>query len=277
MADILKRPMFRKGGSASEGVGITSGLTSRQNYEVGGGAVLPVIEEQYQEMRPKRSENIGNFIMALGATAPEDPTKLQTFGQVLSKAGTAASAMRQAKEAEATKFKTGATQKVIESMTQGEKDQLIRRAKMWAQTQRAAGKDMTDDQAIAIWLNAAISQGSPYLKGPSSQSRVLEMEKDYSNSEGEFGFSPAGARKVSEVIVAYQDKTLPDEILQSFKGPIEEEGSLIVGEDGMAELSEKAMKSFKSTYYGVNRTFVNPDDGAIYEHIGEGKFKRVYP
>ena len=80
MADILKRPMFRKGGSASDGVGITSGLTSRQNYEVGGGAVIPVIEEQYQEMRPKRSENIGNFIMALGATAPDDPTKLQTFG-----------------------------------------------------------------------------------------------------------------------------------------------------------------------------------------------------
>ena len=277
MADILKRPMFRKGGSTSDGVGITSGLTSRKNYEVGGGAVLPVIEEQYQEMRPKRSENIGNFLMALGATAPQDPTKLQTFGQVLSKAGTAASAMRQAKEEEATKFKTGATQKVIESMTQGEKDQLIRRAKMWAQTQRAAGKDMTDDQAIAIWLNAAISQGSPYLKGPSPQSRVLEMAEVYGDPDGEYFFSPAGAQKVSQVIVAYQDGTLPDEIQQSFKGPIEAEGSLVVGEDGMAELSEDAMKNFDPTYYGINKSFVNPDDGAVYEHIGEGKFKRVYP
>ena len=27
--------MFRKGGSASDGVGITSGLSSRQNYQVG--------------------------------------------------------------------------------------------------------------------------------------------------------------------------------------------------------------------------------------------------
>ena len=35
MANILKRPMFRRGGSAAYGVGITSGLDSRQNYQVG--------------------------------------------------------------------------------------------------------------------------------------------------------------------------------------------------------------------------------------------------
>ena len=33
MPNILKRPMFRKGGSTSEGTGITSGLTPRQNYK----------------------------------------------------------------------------------------------------------------------------------------------------------------------------------------------------------------------------------------------------
>ena len=36
MANILKRPMFRRGGSAAYDVGITSGLGSRQNYQVGG-------------------------------------------------------------------------------------------------------------------------------------------------------------------------------------------------------------------------------------------------
>jgi hypothetical protein len=35
MPNILKRPMFRRGGSAAYGVGITSGLDSRQNYQVG--------------------------------------------------------------------------------------------------------------------------------------------------------------------------------------------------------------------------------------------------
>jgi hypothetical protein len=35
MPNILKRPMFRRGGSAAYDVGITSGLESRQNYQVG--------------------------------------------------------------------------------------------------------------------------------------------------------------------------------------------------------------------------------------------------
>ena len=35
MANILKRPMFRRGGSAAYGVGITSGLESRKKYEKG--------------------------------------------------------------------------------------------------------------------------------------------------------------------------------------------------------------------------------------------------
>jgi hypothetical protein len=36
MANILKRPMFRRGGSAAYDVGITSGLGSRKKYQVGG-------------------------------------------------------------------------------------------------------------------------------------------------------------------------------------------------------------------------------------------------
>ena len=35
MANILKRPMFRRGGSAAYGVGITSGLGSRKKYQEG--------------------------------------------------------------------------------------------------------------------------------------------------------------------------------------------------------------------------------------------------
>ena len=36
MANILKRPMFRRGGSAAYNVGITSGLEPRKKYQVGG-------------------------------------------------------------------------------------------------------------------------------------------------------------------------------------------------------------------------------------------------
>jgi hypothetical protein len=39
MSITLKRPMFRKGGSAANGIGITSGLQSRKNYQVGGSSL----------------------------------------------------------------------------------------------------------------------------------------------------------------------------------------------------------------------------------------------
>jgi len=272
MPNILKRPMFRKGGSAAEGTGITTGLTNRQNYSEAG-AVLPTIQERYEELKPSPETTVSDFITALGATAPQDPTKLQTFGQVLSQAGTTASGLRRQREETAEKFKSEAINEVIKNLTKGESDQLIRRAKMWAQTQRAAGKDMTDEQAIAIWLNAAISQGSPYLKGQSPQDRILNMAKDYSNPDGEFGFSPAGAQQVSKIIVAYQDGNLPPGIQEKFKGPIDQEGALIATEDGGYEFRD--MKQLDEIYYTPNKIYVNPDDGQLYEYIGEGQFQKV--
>ena len=46
MPNILKRPMFRKGGSAAEGTGITTGLTNRQNYSEGTPKRLEYDEEK---------------------------------------------------------------------------------------------------------------------------------------------------------------------------------------------------------------------------------------
>ena len=130
MPNILKRPMFRKGGSTSDGVGITSGL--RKNYaegtpknleydekkgysikdledaglvRTGGKQTSPqttmntagnaqtsyntlsdpsfdLIRNRYEELKPTRQTNIQDLITALGATAPEDATKLQTIGPV---------------------------------------------------------------------------------------------------------------------------------------------------------------------------------------------------
>jgi hypothetical protein len=332
MPNILKRPMFRKGGSTADGVGITSGLSTRQNYSDGtpgitiDGKFFPygekdripqeamdigkkiankpvtdkqkdiirkltttsntqtsydplsdpsfdIIRNRYQELLPTRETSLQDLVTALGATAPEDATKLQTIGQVLSKAGTTAAGLRQQREATAEGFKSAALTEVLKNMNAEDKDQLIRRAKLWAQSQRDAGKDMTDEQGIAIWLNAAISQGSPYLKGQSPQDRILDMAKDYADPDGEFGFSRAGAQQVSKIIVAYQDETLPPGIQERFKGPIDQEGALIATEDGGYEFRD--IKQLDEIYYTPNRIYVNPDDGLLYEYIGEGQFQKV--
>ena len=269
MADILKRPMFRKGGSASDGVGITSGLTSRQNYEVGGGAVIPVIEEQYQQMRPKRSENVGNFLMALGATAPDDPTKLQTFGQVLSKAGTATSAMRESKEAEARKFKAGATQKLIENLSQPERDQLIRRAKEYARL-----NNIPEDEAINMFLKQAYGKsGDGYLKYYSPQVRIERLIEKYTDDD-DLDFSEGGAKRVAQVVIAARDGNLPENIQPKFQGPIDQEGALVPSDqEGIVEFRDR--DNVDEFYYIRNKIYVNPDDGQLYEYIGDGQFEKV--
>jgi hypothetical protein len=214
MPNILKRPMFRKGGSTSDGVGITSGL--RKNYAEGtpkrleydeekgysikdledaglvrtGGkkpteTTMPMpkptssgmttfsdpsfdlIRSRYEELKPTRETNIQDLITALGATAPEDPTKLQTIGQVLSKAGTTTAGLRQQREATAEAFKSGALTEVLKNMNAPEKDQLIRRAKEYARL-----NNIPEDEAINMFLSKLLesgSTGSEFLKDYSPQ------------------------------------------------------------------------------------------------------------
>ena len=85
--------MFRKGDSTSEGTGITSELTPRQNYQEQGKVQKKepyeiLIENQYQKMLPSQGDSIRNYITGFGASASADPTQLQTWGNAFGKAAT---------------------------------------------------------------------------------------------------------------------------------------------------------------------------------------------
>src|SRR6056300_1834671 len=218
MPNILKRPMFRKGGSTSDGVGITSGL--RKNYSegtpknleydeekgysikdledaglvrTGGKQTSPqttmnttgnaqtsdntlsdpsfdLIRNRYEELKPTRKTNLQDLVTALGATAPEDATKLQTIGQVLSKAGTTATGLRQQRETTAEGFKSGALTEVLKNMNAEDKDQLIRRAKTFARL-----NNIPEDQAINMFLSKLLeSGGNQFLKEGSPTAKAKQ-------------------------------------------------------------------------------------------------------
>lgn len=122
MANILKRPMFRRGGSASYDVGITSGL--RKGYKEGDlaeqlqGTSLDMglqdysndtsVEENMEQdvslkktseptmqsyadavqkrLMPTDKESIFDYLTSLGAAGGGDPLKLKTFGSVIGEA-----------------------------------------------------------------------------------------------------------------------------------------------------------------------------------------------
>jgi hypothetical protein len=86
MANILKRPMFRRGGSAAYDVGITSGLGSRKKYQVGGMSLegypynVDVEEDEdisLDNVQMNMSDNTG--INSIGGSDNMKPTSSQTM------------------------------------------------------------------------------------------------------------------------------------------------------------------------------------------------------
>ena len=94
MNRILKRPMFRIGGSA--GTGITSGLDKpRQQYNIAG-RVLPTQEEfeqakaMYPQFQTPPNQGLSRFLMTTGLNLLSQPPRGSGFGGLLSTVATAA-------------------------------------------------------------------------------------------------------------------------------------------------------------------------------------------
>lgn len=316
MPNILKRPMFRKGGSTSDGVGITSGL--RKNYAEGtpkrleydeekgynikdlqdaglvrtggkqttmntaGNAQMSydtlsdpsfdLIRNRYQELLPTRKTNLQDLITAFGATAPEDATKLQTIGQVLSKAGTTATGLRQQRETTAEAFKSGALTEVLKNMNAEDKDQLIRRAKTFARL-----NNIPEDQAINMFLSKLLeSGGSDYLKDYSPEVRARQIGESLTEQGFVFPGDIAAQTKAGTIWQLFESKELPDLPQKTLSGTAYPKDLAVDPESGTA-IFNPDKKGINESRYVPNSSYVNPEDGGIYLYEGNGQFKKIYP
>jgi hypothetical protein len=154
MPNILKRPMFRKGGSATYGTGITANLEPRKNYE-DGTAYEDIINRQYQSMLPSQGDLVSNFITGFGASAPQDPMQLQTWGSAFGSAARTAAGLRAKQEAPAIEYRKQAGVQAIKNLTAPEKDELMRRAQQLAQI-----RNIPLEEAQKIVFNRWL-QGTP--------------------------------------------------------------------------------------------------------------------
>src|SRR5210317_1617674 len=320
MPNILKRPMFRKGGSTADGVGITTGL--RKNYaegtpkrleydeekgysikdledaglvRTGGKTTVPqttmntpsgtptssdtlsdpsfdLIRNRYQELLPTRKTNLQDLITAFGATAPEDATKLQTIGQVLSKAGTTATGLRQQRETTAEAFKSGALTEVLKNMNAEDKDQLIRRAKTFARL-----NNIPEDQAINMFLSKLLeSGGSDYLKDYSPEVRSRQIGEKLVEDGYILGGNIAEQTKAGNLWYLYQTQQLPEKAQETLSGTTYPNDIVIDYESGTGQLNPDKPSSIESRYI-PNKSYINPSDGGIYLYEGNGQFKKIYP
>ena len=231
-----------------------------------------LIRNRYQELKPTRKTNLQDLITAFGATAPEDATKLQTIGQVLSKAGTTATGLRQQREATAEAFKSGALTEVLKNMNAEDKDQLIRRAKTYARL-----NNIPEDQAINMFLSKLLQTGgSDYLKDYSPEVRARQIGENLA----EDGFTSPGS--FQEQITAgniwqlWENKQLPQQAQETLSATTYPNDLVVDPESGTAEFNPDK-KGINQSRYVPNKSYVNPSDGGIYLYEGNGQFKKLYP
>lgn len=205
MPNIFNRPMFRRGGSAAKGTGITSGLTPRQKYETAG----PVIAQTdpryglYSSIRkqylPGSGQNYQDFLTGFGASGADvKPGELQTWGQALGKGASVAAGLKQKREDALMKFDTEIAKQVL---TQDEKDQLLRYANEYSKILEAKKTRplTTQEQSRLIFLTR-------YLKGVETKTnwtnRLLTNKDNLMKRkiDGGMGYDNAQATRVSQIM-----------------------------------------------------------------------------
>ena len=266
MPNIFKRPMFRKGGSTSEGTGITSGLTPRQNYQKQGNVQKKepyeiLIENQYQKMLPSQADSIRNYITGFGASAAKDPMALQTFGSAFGQASKIGAGLNAQQVAQAEKFRTQAGIQAVKNLTKDDRDILEKRAALVAQQRK-----IPYNEALGLVLDNFMKENSPFLKGDSPENRIIKAAKQYEDA----GYDEIEAINLAKYKIALQSNKIPPDLRAKLDvgNTILDTNIIIVDpKTGIGSFKPEATDS-KKTKYSPGRAYVSPADGKIYIYDG---------
>ena len=206
MANIFKRPMFRRGGSVADGVGITSGLnepraryadsdedgvtqddvittstestlTPKEQANLPPELIKAYYEMIHQKMSPSKEDRMADFLTSFGASAPADPTELQTIGSAVGKTLQRYQALQQPKEAAANKYAAQAAITGLKGLSKESSLAIQKKAK------EAAAQGMFGDpkdpesykKAYAAFARKELGMDtSPFLKSKSPQDELKE-------------------------------------------------------------------------------------------------------
>jgi len=206
MANIFKRPMFRRGGSVADGVGITSGLdqpraryadsdedgvtqddvtttstegtlTAKEQANLPPELIKAYYEMIHEKMSPSKEDRMADFLTSFGASAPESPTSLQTIGSAIGKTLQRYQALQQPKEAAANKYAAQAAITGLKGLSKESSLAIQKKAK------EAAALGMFGDpkdpesykKAYAAFARKELGMDtSPFLKSKSPQDELKE-------------------------------------------------------------------------------------------------------
>ena len=288
MPNILKRPMFSRGG-ASQGTGVTSGL-GRQNFQEKGPAqttsnpeldnkkaMIDYVSQLKRQAQPTTTQRIGDFLTAFGASA--DPTRVQTVGEALGGAARGYTALSQKRDERADKYAAvldsqllkmfGSDAKVTAAMTN---------AKEFARVNYKRFPGKTDKEKYNAAYTSKFNELLSKERAVTSFSeRVLKIKKDIEE----------------DVPVSYRNQTATI-LAQIEDGKIKDKTGTVIQTDGFIGVDDRGLsdiiavseevfqinpkvKGVMESDYVIGNNYLDPKTGGIFRYEGKKKFRRVYP
>ena len=285
MPNIMRRPMFRRGGS-SQGTGITSGL-ERQKFQGAGPAVtdmdrqkaiIDYVSKLKQQAQPTTKQRIGDFLTAFGASQGPD------LGASLGSAAKGYAQLSAAREERASKYGMALDQKLLE-MFGGDKESLnsfLKTVKARAENEVVKGTYPDYDTAYkAVFDEVYNDMYKGQRKEKSFYDLVEDRAKIYVNNDELKTFDQA--RNYAEVRIKIEkgdiklDKVPVGAIGTSKNGV----SDITITNDGKAAGPNTNKAGYNkdrfNKKYLVNENYVDPITKSVFQYQGGGMFKRVYP
>ena len=282
MPNILKRPMFRKGGSTAYGTGITANLEPRTNYEGGGGTGYEdIINRQYQSMLPSQGDLVSNFITGFGASAPQDPMQLQTWGSAFGSAARTAAGLRAKQEAPAIEYRKQAGVQAIKNLTKKDEAKItaaMTNAREFARVNYQNYPGSTPEEKMQNAYKSKFSELLSKERAVTSEAELIRQKENEFRTSEKVKMNP---RKAAETAVKINEGKI--KIPGGYTGVISVTSQglsdIIPQGDGTTAIlnTKKSGININNVSYQPNQNYIDPQTGAVYQYQGKGTFKRVYP
>lgn len=290
MSIILKRPMFRQGGSSAYGVGITSNLEPRKKYQEG---TNPSLEDQMkiikalgQQFGPQPGDTMKNLAFGFGASGADVPAGgLQTWGQAIGKATQMARGLQSQKEATQAAFETQGMLKLLGNVDKTTLTALVKNAQELARNdfKRFPGANDKEkyNNAYAYYLKQLANAERRQETTQTTISREgTAMRQD--DSLGPWVKNPIFNNRAASTMIKIRKGEL--KLPEGVQNPVgfinvglKGEGDIIVeGDKAIANTKKQGYnKNIFEKSYTPNSTYIYPVTGEVFIYQGNGLFKKV--
>ena len=272
MNRILRRPMFRTGGSAE---GLTSGLAPRQGYADPAGLVEQLqakksIIDALAPRTPRTDTSMRDFLINFGLDIASRPPSGSIFSTAAASGKEAFGKFQEGKQMEAAlgMKETEADRALIADLIKGMDDDKLSALMKDVKAGVEAGEFATEAEGIRKLLQKKIYG---VLDEPGEQKQ--EWIKWYmTNLQNKADVDPGIARAVAEHQYKIDFKEYPEEALKDMnrtKMYVKEIHKVKETRDEDGELNQILLDGNYDYYYAYNQIYLDPQSGHLFRRVSK--------